>query len=327
MSERVENNNLNDIISAQNDHFTDFASVDDLLGFKSRIIFSEKAILHMYQLANETMSLANHPERGCFFLGRELGKDTNQIYIDDFTTDFQTADGFFEGGALVFNTVITPSREWPRGELTERITRGNYDCCIHFHTHPPIGYFDVFSDRDYMLFESLAHDCKRIHNVDFFAILSTPNRNTKMVDRQSKKPIKNIQFSAIYCRPKTSSPRTSRDFEYFRFPNICYISNGVVYEIGRYDRTEAPRLSSGRKVPQRATIQALGRDPKTGQNIEDKRIGIWRNGQLYLDDVRREQGIVTPRTIAYATRGQSQSAISNARGIFSRIRSIPFRGE
>lgn len=101
----------------------------------------------------------------------------------------------------------------------------------------------------------------------------------------------------------------------------------VVYEIGRYDRTEAPILSNGRKVPKEASIQAFGRDPNTGRMIQDKRIGIWRDGQLFLDDERREQGIVTPRTIAYATRGQSQRAIDNVRGIFSRGRNNQFRGE
>lgn len=105
-----------------------------------------------------------------------------------------------------------------QGELLERIIRGNFDCCIDFHTHPPKGYFDVFSDMDYMAFEWIAQYLKRMNNVNMFAILSTPNRNTRILDRESKEPIKNIQFSAIYCQPQTSD-----NFEYYRFPNICYI--------------------------------------------------------------------------------------------------------
>lgn len=66
----------------------------------------------MYQLASQTMFSATHPERGCFFLGRELGHDTNQIYIDEYTTDFSGTDGYFEGGGLDYNNVINSSRKW-----------------------------------------------------------------------------------------------------------------------------------------------------------------------------------------------------------------------
>ena len=273
MSQRKPNNNLNDNVSAQNDHLTDFASVDDLLRLKSRIIFSKNAFLHLVELMQQTMCLPDHTERGCFFLGKELGKDTDRIIFDDFTTDFSVSDAYFKGGANDCNSVLKPSKRWPKGELVERIDKGNYDCCAYFHTHPLRGHFDVFADLDLMLFEILSD---RYKNVNWFSVLATPNRNTRL---NSVGKFDNVQISAIYYE-RTSNGK----FEYYRFPSISYVDKGEIIEIGKYDRIEAPSLTGRIYVPRRATVQAIGKDPNTGETIENKKIGKINNGRVCIDD-------------------------------------------
>ena len=78
---------MSDILdTASFDQFTDFKTVDEIINSKSRIIFSAEAYEHFLRLINESKN--SQSETGCFFLGKEQGKDSNQIFIDTFTTDF-----------------------------------------------------------------------------------------------------------------------------------------------------------------------------------------------------------------------------------------------
>lgn len=91
--------NSNILDSASFDQFTDFKTVDEIVNSKSKVIFSTEAYKHFLELID--VSRNSQKETGCFFLGKEQGKDSNLIFIDSFTTDLKPSDGLFSGGLLM----------------------------------------------------------------------------------------------------------------------------------------------------------------------------------------------------------------------------------
>ena len=271
MSKRQYNNRTSNL-DALNDQFTDFDSVDDLLNSKSRVIFSEKAYEKLNELIIDSQigvnGNAGH-EEGCFFYGIELGKDTNQILVDSFSSNFTKTNGFFSGGAVDCNSVLN--------RVPNEIE--NHRCLIHFHVHPLLGHYDVFSDIDLSVLENLASQDFSIRNgISVFGLLASANREERLYH--------NIQLSMIYCKPIRT--RTGAyHFEYYRFPNMYYVQNGKVYEIGRYERVVPPILSNGRSVKTAASVQAFGFNPSTGEEIKDREIGYIENGKFVYTDVER----------------------------------------
>lgn len=271
MSKRFNKNRKSTNLDACNDQFTDFDSVDDLLNTKSRIIFSEKAYKNLHRLiVASKIGVNNNPghEEGCFFYGIKLGKDTNQILIDSCSSDFTSSDGYISGGAADCNDVLL--NDVPR-EI------GNHNCLIHFHTHPLFGHYDVFSDIDLDIFEHLASQDFSVRNgISVFGLLASPNREERLFH--------NIQLSMIYCR-SIKKIQGGYDFEYYRFPNICYIKNGKVYEVGRYERINSPVLSTRRYVRSEASVQAFGYNPTNNELIVDKEVGYIENGKIRFTEL------------------------------------------
>ena len=65
---------MSDILdTASFDQFTDFKTVDEIINSKSRIIFSAEAYEHFLRLKKKKKN--SQSETGCFFLGKEQGKD------------------------------------------------------------------------------------------------------------------------------------------------------------------------------------------------------------------------------------------------------------
>ena len=282
MSKRYDKGRQSTNLDATNDQFTDFDSVDDLLGFKSRIIFSDAAKRTLERLIVESqIGIGGRPgsERGCCFYGRELGKNSNQIYIDAFSSDFLPANGFFEGGSVNHDYVLS-------NEVDRALN--NYDCLFHFHTHSKNGFYDVFSDIDLEIYEALSTDAVILrHNASVFGLLATPNREDGMHH--------NIQLSCVFCSPSKKQDGTY-EYDFYRFPNMCYVEGDLVYEIGQYQRTIAPRLSNGRNVRTDVMIPALGFDPNTGAAIESKPVGIFQDGKFYFGTDIIDAGIVSSET-------------------------------
>lgn len=256
MSKRIQSDNPTQD-DALNDPLTDFDSVDQLLGFKSRIIFSEEAYEHLKSLIVKCAKSGS--ETGCLFLGKESNSEENQILIDCYTSDMKTADASFSGGAVE----VTPENF---NELSNKIANEGYNCAFHFHTHIPKGYFEIVSDNDLNAYEALASSPFTLnHGVSFFGILAAPNRSGD-----------NYQVSTIYCSP--SQKQNAVEFEYYKFPNIYYVKDEVIYEMGKYQRTNAPVLSNGRQIAQTPVVQAIGNYPYTNQNIEDVPVGLCKEG-------------------------------------------------
>ena len=126
------------------DQFTDFPKIN------SKIIFSEKAYKKLCELISESNRLGG--ETGVYFMGKEInGKNSNEILIEDYTTDLKKSSGHFQGGA-VEDTV--------ESQNIRRICSQTYgfNCMFHFHVHtkPPGSFYDVFSDQDLDVLQSYA---------------------------------------------------------------------------------------------------------------------------------------------------------------------------
>lgn len=304
---------MSDVLNtASFDQFTDFKTVDELVNSKSKIIFSAEAYEHFLRLINESKNLQH--ETGCFFLGKEQGKDSNQIFIDSFTTDFLASNGHFTGGAIKETEESKIIRE-------KAVTEYGYDCLFHFHVHIPVGYYDVFSDQDLRVYKHNATEptyqyytnneirqilglnisdeqCSQwresfVHNrngrdkfreklpqnkkVSYFGLLATPDR----IDGNSNH--NNFQISALYCEPYLDGNGNMQS-EFYRFPNMYYIgAENKIYRIGDFKRRKTPELTTGRKVHNNVMIQAVGKDPNTGRQIEDVEVGKYINGQFVFN--------------------------------------------
>lgn len=311
---------MSDIIdTASFDQFTDFKTVDEMVNSKSKIIFSAEAYTHFLELINASRNSQN--ETGCFFLGKEQGKDSNQIFIDSFTTDLKPSDGHFSGGA------VDDTRESQK--IREKAVRDyGYDCLFHFHVHttPQGSYYEAFSDQDLKLYadcnkspwfqyyskqdiehilgtelcdeeyemilqnflnkngqisEAFTKSVPQNRKVTYFGMLATPDR-TNRID-QNRTTHNNYQLSTIF--PEQQYDRNGRlQLQFYRFPNMYYIgAENKIYRIGDFQRKVRPELSSGRIINNGVKIQAIGKDPNTGRTIEDIEVGKYVDGQFIFN--------------------------------------------
>lgn len=299
----------NIIDTASFDQFTDFKNVDELVNSESKIIFSAEAYKHFIELINSSRNSQN--ETGCFFLGKEQGKDTNVIFIDSFTTDFILSNGHYEGGAVEDTRESQIIRE-------KAVREYGYDCLFHFHVHttPRGSHYDVFSDQDLKVYVDYSkspwfqyyskEDIERIsgtvinneeyeiilqsflnesgqindsftksvpqnRKVTYFGMLATPDRTNSR--DQDRITHNNYQLSAVF--PEQQYDRNGKlHVRFYRFPNMYYIgAENKIYRIGDFRRKMCPELSYGRIVKNDQKIQAIGKDPNTGKRIEDVEVG------------------------------------------------------
>lgn len=311
---------MSDIIgTASFDQFTDFKTVDEMKNTKSRVIFSLEAYKHFIELINSSKD--SHHETGVFFLGKEQGKDSHQIFIDSFTTDLQPADGNFSGGAVDDTNESQKIRE-------KAVRDDGYDCLFHFHVHSsPIGsHYETFSDQDLNLYanynqspwfqyyskkdiEDIAgteisdneyefilksflegngqindvftKSVPQNRKVSYFGMLATPDRTNKIDEPRTTH--NNYQLSVIFSEHQYDS-NGKLQLQFYRFPNIYYIGkDNKIFRIGDFQRKVSPELSSGRKVRNDVKIQAIGKDPNTGKLIEDIEVGKYVNGQFIFN--------------------------------------------
>ncbi len=311
---------MSDIIDkASFDQFTDFKTVDEMVNSKSKIIFSAEAYTHFLELINASRNSQN--ETGCFFLGKEQEKDSNQIFIDSFTTDLKPSDGHFSGGA------VDDTRESQK--IREKAVRDyGYDCLFHFHVHttPQRSHYEAFSDQDLKLYadynkspwfqyyskqdiehisgtelsdeeyemilqnflnengqinEAFTKSVPQNRKVTYFGMLATPDR-TNRID-QNRTTHNNYQLSTIFSEQQYD--RNGRlQLQFYRFPNMYYIgAENKIYRIGDFQRKVRPELSSGRIVNNGVKIQAIGKDPNTGRPIEDIEVGKYVDGQFIFN--------------------------------------------
>ncbi len=257
---------------ALNDPFTDFRTVDEL-GFPSKVIFTSDAYLHLLHLIEDSHDSRFYSrsgveeERGCFFFGRELveqfGVNCNIILVDTYSSDFAVEDS-----DILSDGSVDPNGAMP--EAYHAVKNLGYDCVIDFHVHPKkFQHYDLFSVGDYLSYEAIAKQ-GFMENASLLALLASPSRSTNRHDI--------YQFSCLYVNP------SSRDFHYYQFPHLCYIEDGKVMEIGRFERRVAPVLSDGRRVPANHMIQGFGTDPNTGLLIQDTQVGTYQNGCLSFDE-------------------------------------------
>ena len=311
---------MSDIIdTASFDQFTDFRTVDEIVNSKSKIIFSAEAYKHLLELINTSRN--SQQETGVFFLGKEQGKDSNQIFIDSFTTDLKPANGHFSGGA------VNDTRESQK--ILEKAVRDyGYDCLFHFHVHtaPQGSFYEAFSDQDLKLYadynkspwfqyyskqdiehisgteisdeeyemilknflndngqinEAFTKSVLKNRKVTYFGMLATPDRTNNL--EQCRTSHNNYQLSTVF-----SDQQYDRDgklkLQFYRFPNMYYIgAKNKIYRIGDFQRKVRPELSSGRIVSNDVKIQAIGKDPNTGRTIEDIEVGKYVDGQFIFN--------------------------------------------
>ncbi len=307
------------IKTASFDQFTDFKIVDEVVNSKSRIIFSAEAYKHFLELISYSKKIQQ--ETGTFFLGKEQGKNSNQIFIDSFTTDLKPSDGHFRGGA------VEDSRESQK--IREKAVRDyEYDCLFHFHVHtaPQGSYYEVFSDQDLktyidynkspwfqyyskqdiehisgteisdeeyeMILQNFLNENGQINEaftksvpqnrkVTYFGMLATPDR-TNSID-QNRTTHNNYQLSTIFSEQQYDRDGKLKS-QFYRFPNMYYIgTENKIYRIGDFQRKVRPELSNGRIINNNVKIQAIGKDPNTERNIDDIEVGKYIDGQFIFN--------------------------------------------
>ncbi len=302
---------------ASYDQFTDFQKID------SKIILSTRSYNKLCNLIRESNKLKC--ETGVFFMGKEINeKNSNEILVEDYTTDLKKSSAFFKGGAME----DTPESQKMREICSQKF---GMNCMFHFHVHikPQGSYYDIFSDDDLKvlkqyatrphfqyftkddlekilerkisdieyqdfinrmrearpLFDNLTLEQKKKINKgivknrrnNYFLILATPNRSDT---------INNYQLSVIYGMPYVNSTTGEIEIKIYNFSNIYYIDNDKIYRVGEFVRQNAPILSTGRRITKiKVPIQAIGRDPRTGNTIEDMLAGTYTN-----DNVEFNQG-------------------------------------
>ena len=310
----------NTLDTASFDQFTDFKTVDEILNRKSRIIFSADAYSHFLSLINESKNFQN--ETGCFFLGKEQGKDSNQIFIDSFTTDFSSSSGHFIGGAVEDTKESQKIRE-------KAVREYGYDCLFHFHVHtaPKGSHYESFSDQDLKVYadynkspwfqyyskkdiesisgieindkeyeqilqsffneegeinDSFTKSVPQNRKVTYFGMLATPDRTNSI--EQPRITHNNYQISTIFSEQQYDR-NGSLQLQFYRFPNIYYIgAENKIYRIGNFQRKVRPELSNGRIVNNNdVKIQAIGKDPNTGRVIEDVEVGKYIDSQFVFN--------------------------------------------
>lgn len=309
--------------TASFDQFTDFKTVDEMVNSKSKIIFSAEAYKHFLELINASRN--SKKETGCFFLGKEQGKNTNEIFIDSFTSDFVSSNGHFNGGAVEDTRESQKIREIA-------VKKYGYDCLFHFHVHttPRGSHYEVFSDQDLKVYadynkspwfqyyskqdiehisgtkisdeeykiilqnflndkgkinEAFTKSVPQNRKVTYFGMLATPDRTNSI--NQSRTIHNNYQLSTIFSEQQYD--RNGRlQLKFYRFPNMYYIgAENKIYRIGDFQRRVQPVLSNGRIVNNNVKIQAIGKDPNTGRIIEDTEVGKYVNGQfIFTRDLR-----------------------------------------
>lgn len=342
----------NIIDTASFDQFTDFKSVDDIFKIESRVIFSAKAYSKFLNLICQSQRTGG--ETGCYFLGKEIGnKNSNQIFIDSFTTDFKVEDAFVANGSVVDD-------DEHRKEIQTQIQQNGYDCVFHYHVHPNNLFFDVFSDQDLSVYEQRAtepffqfysndeirkiskrnisdSECELYRKtftessfmtngrrefqeklpahkkVSYFGMLASPNRTINSTPD-------NYQFSILYCDPCVENNSISGKF--YRFPNIFYIDSkdNSIKKIGSFQRVKAPILTSGRKVSSKpVSIQAIGKNPNTGMYIDDIVVGKYEDGRFIFDKQLSPQNLSQlAREIAGRNPGEISSGVKKTKGFFSK---------
>lgn len=311
---------MSDIIdTASFDQFTDFKTVDEMVNSKSKIIFSAEAYKHFLELINT--SRTTQQETGVFFLGKEQGKDSNQIFINSFTTDLKPADGHFSGGA------VDDTKESQK--IREKAVRNyGYDCLFHFHVHttPQGSHYEAFSDQDLKLYadynkspwfqyyskqdiehisetkisneeyemilqnflnengqinEAFTKSVPQNRKVTYFGMLATPDRTNGI--NQNRTIHNNYQLSTVFSEQQYDIDGRLQS-QFYRFPNMYYIGEeNKIYRIGDFQRKVRPELSSGRIINKDVKIQAIGKDPNTGRKIEDIEVGKYVDGQFIFD--------------------------------------------
>ena len=309
---------MSDILdTASFDQFTDFKTVDEIINSKSRIIFSAEAYEHFLRLINESKN--SQSETGCFFLGKEQGKDSNQIFIDTFTTDFVSSNGHFSGGAVEDTRESQTIRE-------KAVREYGYDCLFHFHVHtaPEGSHYESFSDQDLklyadynkspwfqyyskgdieqisgttisnseyeMILQSFLNEEGTINDaftkvvpqnrkVTYFGMLATPDRINDINQKHN-----NYQISTIFSEQHYDRSGNLQ-LQFYRFPNIYYIgADNNIYRVGNFKRRIPPKLSNGRIVNNDdVSIQAVGKDPNTERIIEDVEVGKYIDGQFVFN--------------------------------------------
>ena len=110
---------------------------------------------------------------------------------------------------------------------------------------------------------------------DYFSILATPNRSNT---------IDNYQLSIVYAMPYVNEVTGEIKAKIYNFSNIYYIINNEVYKVGSFERQVAPKLSTGRQIGNiPVSIQAIGNNPVTGNIIDDVKVGVYEDNNIYFN--------------------------------------------
>jgi len=337
---------MSDLIqTASYDQFTDFRTVDEMTGSESRVIFSYQAYMHFLELISKSKTIGG--ETGCYFIGKELGKNTNQIFIDSYTSEFRMEDGFVRNGSVVDSEV-------QREEVRRQVQQRGADCVFHFHVHPQLGHFDVFSDQDLEIYRHRATEpkyqfysndeirkilgqsltdeqCEKwrktfdgttqgrdtfrsvlIDNkkVSYFGILASPDRTN------SGTGYNNYQFSIAYCNPRSYSSQGKMQSDFYRFPSMFYLDKeNTIKKVGTFERRVLPILTTARRLNDRkVNVQGIGKNPNTGGLIQDIEVGKYIDGQFVF--ARTAPDRVTPQELSAVARntGERESGLIS-RGI------------
>ena len=253
----------NPIDSVSYDQYKNIPTVDEM-GIKTKIIFSSEAYKKLQTQIKQTADTGI--ETGCFFIGRPSEEDQLTIFIDYYTSDFQSDDAFVSGGA------VNPTQR-TYDELNNKIREYNQSSkrasVIHFHAHPRELHYENFSDQDLSLIAKMAYDNR---NTNAFGMLGFPIPGSENTNGISiVRPIK---------------PEVVNDIgraNFFRFPNVYYCKDNEIYKIGtfqkQYDGRKYKANSNGDIVKNVVTVSkandvcAFGVNPNNGEQIVDESVG------------------------------------------------------
>ena len=114
------------------DDYIEGHRIDQRKDFKkinTKIVFNERCTNKLLSFIDLVLN-TDYREYGTYFYGNLCG---NLIYIDDFYSDFQLADGLFKNGAV---DVTKQNLEELDNKTEKSKTKNPCDVVMHFHTHP-----------------------------------------------------------------------------------------------------------------------------------------------------------------------------------------------
>ena len=262
---------MNELDSVSYDQYKNIPTADEN-GIKTKIIFSQEALLNLFTLLNNSKKSGN--ETGCFFMGRASENDSNAILIDYFTSDFKCADAFVQGGSAeptdrCYNEV--------NAKYLEYKNKNQKPCIIHFHTHPRQLHYENFSDQDLSIYAKSAVDSPAFN---VFGMLGFP-----IPDSESS-----ISLSVVKpVNAQVINGRVCADF--YRFPNIYYAIKNELFKIGTFEKRYEGRTFKPQQygnIVRNAVsnsisndVCVIGVDPNTGEKVQDESVGYIDANETY----------------------------------------------